>query len=193
MAWLAVPDGASRLPDLGTGSAGSNNGEDEMTKKADFNAEEWSTVAEAPLLAAMRVVTAARGGTIRESLAIGQTYARARQAHGESELLDDLVSAPPSIDPAGVRAGGDLGSVSTARLRDALQLLEQKASSAEIDSYKHFVMTVAQAAAAAHKEGGFMGVGGKQVSDDEQSALDDIAAVLELDAEASRPPDGREA
>ena len=36
-----------------------------MTKKADFNADEWSTIAEGPLLAGMRVVTASRGGTIR--------------------------------------------------------------------------------------------------------------------------------
>jgi hypothetical protein len=152
-----------------------------MTKKADFNADEWSTIAEGPLLAGMRVITATRGGTIRESLAMGQTYARARQQQGESELLDDLVAAPPSVDPNRIRSAGDLGSASSERLREALRLLEEKATPAEVDAYKRFVLTAAEAAANAHKEGGFMGVGGKQVSDEEQAALDDIAATLQLD------------
>ncbi|MBA3298851.1 MAG: hypothetical protein H0U24_02105 [Thermoleophilaceae bacterium] len=150
-----------------------------MTKKADFNADEWSTIAEGPLLAGMRVITAARGGTIRESLAMGQTYAKARQQQGESELLDDLVAAPPSVDPERVRAAGDIGRASSERLREALQLLEQKASPEEVEAYKRFVMSLAEAAAKAHKEGGFMGVGGKQVSDQEQAALDELAATLE--------------
>ena len=151
-----------------------------MTKKADFNADEWSTLVEGPLLAGMRVVTAARGGTIRESLALGQTYAKARQQHGQSELLDDLVAAPPAMEPDRLRSAGDIGAVTGERLREALQLLEQKASPDEVEAYKRFVLTLAEAAANAHREGGFMGVGGKQVSDSEQAALDEIAATLQL-------------
>ena len=41
---------------------------------------------------------------------------------------------------------------------------------------------MAQAAAEAHKEGGFIGIGGKQISDEEQAALDEINALLEGDA-----------
>jgi len=58
-----------------------------MTAKADFNAEEWSTLVEAPLLAGMRVVTAERGGTLKESLAVGKTYAAARR-HQQAALAD---------------------------------------------------------------------------------------------------------
>ncbi len=155
-----------------------------MTQKADFNADEWSTIAEGPLLAGMRVVTAARGGTIRESIAMGQTYAKARQEEGGSELLDDLVSAPPTVDPNRAREAGDLARASSERLREALGLLEQKASPDEADAYKRFVLAVAEAAARAHKEGGFMGVGGKQVSDEEEAALNEIAATLQLDRDS---------
>ena len=151
-----------------------------MTKKADFNAEEWSTVVEGPLLAAMRVIAAGRGGTIRESLAVGQAYGEARRHQGESELLDDLVASPPAMDQNRLRSAGDIDSASTERLREAVQLMEQKASPEEVDAYKRFAVKVAEAAAKAHKEGGFMGVGGKQVSDTEQAALDDIAATLQL-------------
>jgi hypothetical protein len=149
-----------------------------VTKKADFNAEEWSTVVEAPVLAGMRVVTADRGGTIRESLAMGKVYTQARQQHGESELLDELVSSPPAMDQERLRAAGDLSRASAERLREAVELLEQKASPEEVEAYKRFVVNVAEAAAKAHKEGGFIGIGGKQVSESEQAALDEIAATL---------------
>jgi hypothetical protein len=150
-----------------------------MTRKADFNAEEWSTVVGGPLYAGMRVISADRGGTLRESLAMGQVYQQARERHGESELLDELVKSPPSIDPDRVReAGGDIAVVTSQQLRDAVGVLEAKVTPAEVDAYKRFVMTVAQAVASAHKEGGFLGIGGKQISDAENQALDEISAAL---------------
>ena len=149
-----------------------------MTKKADFNAEEWSAVVEGPLLAGMRVITADRGGAIRESLAMGQVYAQARQRHGESELLDELVSSPPALDKERLRAAGSVAGATRERLREALEILEQKGSPEEVEAYKRFVVGVAEAAAKAHKEGGFIGIGGKQVSESEQAALDEIEAAL---------------
>ena len=150
-----------------------------MTKKADFNAEEWSTVVEAPLLAGMWVIAAERGGTLRESVALGKTYAQARQQHGASELLDEVVASPPSVDAQNLRAAGDINTLSTQRLREAARLVEQKASAEEAEAYRRFVLSVAQAAADAHKEGGFLGVGGQPVSPAEQAALDEIASTLQ--------------
>jgi hypothetical protein len=150
-----------------------------MTRKADFNAEEWSTVVDGPLYAGMRVISADRGGALRESLAMGRVYQDARQHHGENELLDELVKSAPSIDQEQVRdAGGDLAAVTSQQLGEAIRILETKATPTEVDDYKKFVMTVAQAAATAHKEGGFLGIGGKQVSDAEHQALDEISIAL---------------
>jgi hypothetical protein len=39
-------------------------------------------------------------------------------------------------------------------------------------------MTVAQAVAGAHKEGGFLGIGGQQISETENQALDEISGAL---------------
>jgi hypothetical protein len=150
-----------------------------MTLKADFNAEEWSTVVDGPLYAGMRVISADRGGTLRESLAMGRVYQEAREHHGESELLDELVKSPPSIDPDRLReAGGNIAALASQQLRDGIGILEAKATAAEVDAYKKFVMTVAQAAASAHKEGGFLGIGGKQITDAENQALDEISTAL---------------
>jgi hypothetical protein len=150
-----------------------------MSRKADFNAEEWSTIVNGPLYAGMRVISAERGGTLRETLAMGQVYQSARQQQGDSELLNELVKSPPAIDPDRVReAGGDLGPVTAQQLREAIRILEAKATPEEVDAYKVFVMTVAQTAASAHKEGGFLGLGGTQISDAENQALDEISTSL---------------
>ena len=149
-----------------------------MTRKADFNADEWSTLVEAPVLAGMRVVTAGSGGTIRETMAMGKIYAAARQQQGESELLDALISSPPAMDRKRVGSTGDIKGAAEARLREAVGVLEAKATPEEREAYKRFVVTLAEAVANAHKEGGFMGVGGTQVSEDEQKALDEISATL---------------
>ena len=149
-----------------------------MAAKADFNADEWTTVVEAPVLAGMRVVTASGGGKFRESLAIGRVYSEARQGQGKSEFLDALVSSPPAVDPQSLQGGGDLASLSSSRLREALQLVSEKGSAEDVDAYKQFVVSVARAAAEAHKEGGFIGIGGKQISEEEQVALDEIEREL---------------
>ena len=149
-----------------------------MTTKADFNAEEWSTVVEAPLLAGLRVIAADRGGTIRESLALGRVYQEAQEQRGDHPLVDELVQSPPSVDKERLKSVGDLRAASDERLREAVGILEAKAESAEVEAYRKFVLAVADAAARAHKEGGFVGIGGKEVSEKEQAELDAIAATL---------------
>ena len=150
-----------------------------MTRKADFNAEEWSAVVDGPLYAGLRVIAASRGGTLRETMAMGRVYQEARARHGESELLDELIKTPPSIDADSRQEVHDnIGELASQRLREAIGSLEANATPAETDSYKKFVMTVAQAAAGAHKEGGFLGIGGQEISDAENQALDEISVAL---------------
>jgi hypothetical protein len=150
-----------------------------MTKRAEFNAEEWTTVVDGPIYAALRVIAASHGGRLRESLALGRAYQNARASHGESELLDELVKSPPAIDADEVRhAQSNIVEVATRELREAIAIVAAKATPAETDSYKAFVMTVAQAVANAHKEGGFLGIGGKQITDAENQALDQISSAL---------------
>jgi hypothetical protein len=150
-----------------------------VTRKGDFNAEEWSTVVDGPLYAGMRVISADRGGTLRESLAMGRVYQEARAHHGGSELLDELVASPPSIDQDRLReAGGNIADLTSQQLHEAIRILEAKSTPSEVDAYKRFVMTVAQAVASAHRTGGFLGIGGKQISDAENQALDEISSTL---------------
>jgi hypothetical protein len=143
-----------------------------MTGKADFTPEEWTTVLEGPPSAGLIVVTAQRGGTFRETIAIAKAYAEARQHHGESELLDEIVAAKPKADHTRYHSPEELRQHGLQHLRDAVELLGQKATPEELEAYKRFVLTLADKVANAHREHG------TSVSQAEQAAIDEIAASL---------------
>jgi hypothetical protein len=148
-----------------------------MTSKSAFNAEEWAVVAEAPALAALRVVAADRGGTVRESLSLARAYAEARK-RGGGGLLDEIVSTPPQLDPSRFKNPDELGRQGSQRLREAVEIVERTATPEEVEEYRRFILDVADTVAHAHREGGFLGIGGKEVSDEEQAVLDEIRATL---------------
>jgi hypothetical protein len=148
-----------------------------MTTKSEFNAEEWDRVAQAPALAALMVMLADRGGAIRESLAVGKAYAEARRDGGDG-LLDAIVASAPQLDPASVGAPEQLPE----RINEAVAIVEEKATPEEIEDYRRFILRVADVVAHAHKEGGVLGIGGKEVSAEEQAALDQLAGALATSA-----------
>ena len=141
-----------------------------MTGKSDFTPEEWELVREGPPTAAMVAMTAEKGGSFRESWALAKAYTEARQAHGESELLDALVGEKPDLKR--YKTPEELDAQGLGRLTEAVALLEQKATVAEVDSYRKFALDVAQRVAEAHKEGG------QPVSDAEGAAIERVKAIL---------------
>jgi hypothetical protein len=150
-----------------------------MTQKADFNAEEWTTLANAPALVGMLVIAASKGGTVRETLAAQRAYQEAA-AKDPGELLRAHLTTPAAIDPAiAPKTPDDLRRLAPETLRAAIALLERKGTDAEVVEYKRFVFSLADTVARAHKEGGFLGIGGTQVSEHEQATLDEIAAIFD--------------
>jgi hypothetical protein len=143
-----------------------------MTTKAAFSPEEWKVVLEGPPSAGMIVVTAARGGMIRESIAMSKAYVEARAQHGESELLDEVVAAKPQLDHTKYHSAEELRGTGLGHLRDAVALLETKATTGELDGYRRFVLTLASKVAAAHREEG------QSVSSAEAEAIQEISAAL---------------
>jgi hypothetical protein len=148
-----------------------------MTGKADFTDEEWKEILQGPPTAGMIVVTSQRGGTFRESISMAKAYGEARKEHGESELLDEIASTKPEVDRTRYHSVDELRDNGLQHLRDAIGLLDQKATPEEVAEYKRFVLTLAQRVAAAHKEG-FLGLSGEEVSEAERAALAEIAGAL---------------
>ena len=155
-----------------------------MTTKAEFNAEEWSTITEGPALAGLIVIASQRGGTIRESLAMANVYKEAQKTHGAGDLVGELVQSAPNLNAKQFSSKEDMHTQGLERIRTAVGLVEAKATPEELDEYRKFAMAVAQHAAEADKSGGFLGIGGERISGNEESALSDVAAALGTE----RPP-----
>lgn len=148
-----------------------------MTGKADFSDEEWDLLLQAPPNAGMIVITADRGGSIRETFSMAKFYAEAKEASGDSELLNAIVSAKPEADTSRYDSPEELKEACLKSLREVVELLDKKATREELEDYKKFVLTLADRAANARKEG-FMGMRGERVSDAEREAIGEIAGAL---------------
>jgi hypothetical protein len=143
-----------------------------MTTKTAFSPEDWKVVLEGPPTAGMIVITAAHGGTFRETIAMSKAYGEARAEHGDSELLDEIVAAKPHVDHTRYHSAEELRDHGLKHLRDAVALVDSKATAQEGDDYRRFVLTLAGKVAAAHKESG------QSVSPAEAEAIQQITAAL---------------
>ena len=143
-----------------------------MTTQAAFSPEEWELVLDGPTAAGMIVVTASSGGIFRETFAMSKAYAEARSGHGQSELLDEIVAAKPKMDHTRFHSPEELRANGFKHLREAMALLEGKATAEELDGYRRFVLTLANKVAAAHREEG------QDVSPAETEVIQEIEAAL---------------
>jgi hypothetical protein len=142
-----------------------------MSTKADYTDEEWKTILEAPTSAGLIVITASRGGTFRETFSMAKAYAEARQQHGASALLDEIVASNPKVD----RHAGSPAEIEMKGLEylgDAVAAIGRKGTEQEVDEYRRFVVGLAERVAHAHREGGV------EVSDAERAALEKIQGAL---------------
>jgi len=121
----------------------------------------------------MIVSTAERGGSFREAFAMAKAFTEARKEHGDSALLDEIVSRKPEMDHTRSHSAEELKEHGLQRIRDAIALLEQKATPEEVGDYRRFVTSLAQRVAGAKSEGG-----DKPVSDAESAAIAEIAQAL---------------
>jgi hypothetical protein len=164
-----------------------------MTTKADFTAEEWNQIRRAPFMAGLLVVAASPSGPlgiIKEMFAVGKVLADVK-AHGTSNdlvkaLVADLETAEAREQGAPAELHGKApAEIKTAALdacRKVASLVEAKVKPAEAEGFKQWLVLVSQKVAEAAKEGGFLGFGGTQVSEQEASALKDLTLAMDTKA-----------
>jgi hypothetical protein len=149
-----------------------------MANNEDFSAEEWEAISDGPVYAGFMIITASKGGTIRETFSMSKAWAEARQRHGESELLDAIVAEKPKLDEKPGSAI-ELHNAGVQMLQQAVQVIEA-ISPSEADAYRSFVIGLAERVAEAHEEHG------EKISLGERSVLDEIAEAL---GSVARPPE----
>jgi hypothetical protein len=159
-----------------------------MTTKADFSDEEWARLQRAPIVAGMAISLADPGGPIeavRESMATIKTILETAQGGGRGELVDAVAKGAAEkaqqrqnplgdFKPKGTQAGEEI----LRELRAANELVNRKASPEEAAAFREWLLTAAQRAADAAKEGGFLGFRAERVSEGEQRMLDKLAEVM---------------
>ena len=161
-----------------------------MSKQTDYTTEEWKTISAAPVMAGLLVTVSDLSGPIgaaKEAIAAvkGVTETAAGTSNELIKAVADGITQRgrpemPELpnDPAGMR-----GTLIDGCKR-ALAIVTQK-SPAEADDYRWWLISLAKKTAEASKEGGFLGIGGVQVSEDENAAVNELSSALGLSAKAS--------
>ena len=77
-----------------------------MATTDDFSTAEWKAISDGPVYAGYMVITASRGGTIRETFSMSKAWVEARQRHGESEFsVRGLTNGDPRVECPLTEAG----------------------------------------------------------------------------------------
>jgi hypothetical protein len=161
-----------------------------MTSKADFTDEEWTRLKRAPFVAGMAISLADPGGPIealKETAATLKTVLGAAEEGGRGELVDAVArevaeDARQRKSPlAGFKPGkgANAGVEILAELAEVNRLVSEKATPQDAAAMRDWLLTAAQEAANAAKEGGFLGFRAERVSEGEQQMLDRLGEVLE--------------
>lgn len=160
-----------------------------MATKASFTAEEWGRVISSPIVAGMAITAADPSGVwglLKEGIASGSALLEARQHTNpliKSVAEDFATSEGRTAARAAIQARftgqkvQELKNVLVSELRHVSTVLEAKAPD-DAAAFKAWLQQVAQKAAEAGTEGGFLGFGGVAVSDAERATLAEISAAL---------------
>jgi hypothetical protein len=146
-----------------------------------FDEAEWLKVRGGPLAALYHVASASMSGPV------GLT----KEFSAAADAVEQTTKAAPPLSLVGTAFGNGLAQdqfLALAKSRPEAQALLDglhecaaivaRKSPSDVQAYRDVVLSAAQSAAEATKEGGFLGFGGTQVSSQEQAALDDIRRAL---------------
>jgi hypothetical protein len=161
-----------------------------MSKQTDYTSEEWKTISSAPVLAGLLVSVSDMSGPIgmaKEAYTVIKTVTDTA-ASSSNELIkavaDEIRARGGRPDlPNMPQDRAAVNAMLIDRCKQAVELVAKK-SPAEADEYKRWVVSLAQKTAEASKEGGFLGIGGKMVSEEENSAVENLASALGMSAKA---------
>lgn len=155
---------------------------------ADYTPQELSAIAQAPMMTGMAIAMVDMGivSTAIEAAAMSSQIAGAAAKYPTNSVIQSAFSTEalrsgksklekPDIRPEDVQSGVIVDRA-IASVQDALSILKEKATSAEIQQYKEFIYACADAVANAAGSGLFGS--GTKVSDKEAAALAKLKAAL---------------
>lgn len=162
-----------------------------MAGKTNFTPEEWARLAASPMVAAMAITAADPSGLwglLKEALSSGWALLEVKQdatanplAKAIADDITDAATRTAARDRMQAQFKGvaaqDIKTKAIEELRAVASLVDSKAPGDAV-GFKSWLQHVAQNAAEAGNEGGFLGFGGVAVSDAEKATLSEISAAL---------------
>jgi hypothetical protein len=159
-----------------------------VTSKADFSEAEWTRLKRAPFIAGMAISLADPGGPIeafKETSTTLKTVLGAAESGKRGELVHELAreigeearqrkSPLGDFKPKGATAGIEILD----ELREAYRVVSEKAPLEEAAAFRDWLLEAASGAAAAAKEGGFLGFKAERVSEGERRMLEQLEDAL---------------
>ena len=155
-----------------------------------YSTDEWELLVELPELVSIAATSAEADGmrrTVEEGLAADRAIEAGR--HSDSPLVrrvaaelwtdDDTGDEPrPTAIEFNDRRAGLADTLVKAR-RVAL-VLENRAAPADAAAYQEWMLAIGREVCAATRSGGFLGLGGEQISPAERAFLAELAEALSL-------------
>jgi hypothetical protein len=166
-----------------------------MTTQADYTTEEWKSVLQAPAMAGMVVMLTGQSGPfqmVKEMFAVSKAMIDAEKQGASNELIGALVSAAKSVKLEDMQPTQKFNTIEEARahaldqVRQAAALVDQKAPAQEAQEFKQWLTSLGQKVAEAAKEGGFLGFGGVQITEEEKTAVSELATALGVSPKDSK-------
>jgi hypothetical protein len=168
-----------------------------MTTKTDLTADEWSRLVRGPLVAGLAISIADPGGPIEATKETIATIRVMTSPPTDQELLAEIASEIKALAERRENPFKDFrvegGAMASQHVLDELRaidvVLRTKVDEAESEAYRAWLLTAAQASADAAKEGGFLGIAAKRVSEGEAEMLERVRDALGM---GSQVPPGLE-
>jgi hypothetical protein len=166
-----------------------------MTTRADYTESQWELLLEVPPLVGTAVMLAGRsgiGGSMKEAFAVASGVLDAREGYESNELIQALIDARVvdkqrsdaekfSGNPYLGKPSEEIRDIAIDKCRQVADLLAEKATSqAEAEEFKLWALSVGEKVARAAKEGGFLGIGGERVSEEENVVLAAVNEALRI-------------
>ena len=136
-------------------------------------------------------------GTVKEMMANAKAAVAGRTDYPDNELIKSLLpnledagaamekakemrdEQVARLQSAGVTSMEEMKAHTLAQAAEVKELLAGKVDDLEASQYKEWVLNVADSVAKAAKEGGFLGFGGEQVSEEETETIAEVKKALD--------------
>jgi hypothetical protein len=157
-------------------------GKEAAVAKARYSSQQWEKVRIAPMLVAQAVMDASPSGAYgrsKELAAVATAIAASRDTASPTSLVNLAFDADLTSEETDVLKQKSAPAIGV--VREAVAAVSSN-SPGEVSEYGRLLVNVATQVAEASKEGGFLGVGGTRVSEDEKKTIDEIRALVGMAA-----------